>query len=103
MERDWWNDDEAKRKAIAKAWNDREFQEAAGQMQSMGAQIVAQQTKQGTLTGGNEVKACFCIGPQNGEPLCPCQMRGVQIINGRYVKVKDLGPVLPDGDRSVLR
>jgi hypothetical protein len=20
--------------------------------------------------------ACFCIGPQNGEPLCPCMMRG---------------------------
>jgi hypothetical protein len=19
--------------------------------------------------------ACFCIGPQNGEPLCPCRMR----------------------------
>ena len=19
--------------------------------------------------------ACFCIGPQNGEPYCPCRMR----------------------------
>lgn len=36
---------------------------------------------------------CFCIGPQNGEPLCPCQMANVKIQNGRYVKVEDLGPV----------
>lgn len=21
------------------------------------------------------MNACFCIGPQNGEPYCPCQMR----------------------------
>lgn len=21
---------------------------------------------------------CNCIGPQNGQPLCPCQMRAVQ-------------------------
>lgn len=20
-------------------------------------------------------RACYCIGPQNGEPLCPCGMR----------------------------
>lgn len=36
--------------------------------------------------------ACNCIGPQNGQPLCPCQMRGVTIQNGRYVRVTDLGP-----------
>lgn len=35
---------------------------------------------------------CNCIGPQNGQPLCPCAMRGVQIIDGRYVRVEDLGP-----------
>lgn len=35
---------------------------------------------------------CGCIGPQNGQPLCPCQMRGVQIKDGRYVRVQDLGP-----------
>jgi hypothetical protein len=22
-----------------------------------------------------EVRACYCIGPQNGEPECPCRMR----------------------------
>ena len=36
--------------------------------------------------------ACGCIGPQNGEPLCPCKMRGVKIVDGRYVRVEDLGP-----------
>lgn len=39
-------------------------------------------------------KLCSCIGPQNGQPVCPCQMAYVDIINGRYVKrVVDLGPV----------
>jgi len=36
---------------------------------------------------------CFCIGPQNGEPLCPCRMKSVIIQNGRYVEIRDLGPV----------
>lgn len=31
---------------------------------------------------------CGCIGPQNGQPLCPCQMRNVKV-----VEVEDLGPV----------
>lgn len=35
---------------------------------------------------------CNCIGPQNGQPVCPCQMRGVVILNGRYVRTTDLGP-----------
>jgi hypothetical protein len=39
--------------------------------------------------------ACFCIGPQNGEPKCPCQMRNVSMVNGRYVtRPRDLGPVI---------
>lgn len=37
---------------------------------------------------------CNCVGPQNGEPLCPCRMRGVIIKNGRYVMPEqDLGPI----------
>lgn len=24
------------------------------------------------------VKSCFCIGPQNGDPVCPCQMAQYQ-------------------------
>ncbi len=32
------------------------------------------------ILSGNKEKpdrphACFCIGPQNGEPYCPCKMR----------------------------
>lgn len=46
--------------------------------------------------------ACNCIGPQNGQPLCPCAMRGVRVVNGRYVKVTDLGPA-PDDDQLAKR
>lgn len=42
--------------------------------------------------GVPDCHACNCIGPQNGEPLCPCQMRSVQIVNGRYVRTQDIGP-----------
>lgn len=38
-------------------------------------------------------RACNCIGPQKGQPRCPCMMRGVQEVDGRYVKIEDLGPV----------
>lgn len=37
---------------------------------------------------------CGCIGPQKGEPLCPCAMRaqGVVQISGRWVRpAQDLG------------
>lgn len=37
-------------------------------------------------------RQCFCIGPQNGQPVCPCRMRDVQIQSGRYVEVVDRGP-----------
>ena len=38
---------------------------------------------------------CFCVGPQNGQPLCPCKMRRVKVRKGRYVlREKDLGPVI---------
>jgi hypothetical protein len=36
--------------------------------------------------------ACGCIGPQNGQPLCPCQMRSITIKDGRYVRIQDFGP-----------
>ena len=32
----------------------------------------------------NDMWACECIGPQNGEPRCPCQMKNVVIRDGRY-------------------
>lgn len=50
--------------------------------------------KQWTNNHNLPTGACFCVGPQNGQPLCPCRMRGVKIKNGRYVQPeKDLGPV----------
>ena len=39
---------------------------------------------------------CNCVGPKRGEPLCPCEMQDVKIINGRYVRTVDLGPVTDD-------
>jgi hypothetical protein len=26
-----------------------------------------------------DIRPCFCIGPQNGEPFCPCQMRNLKV------------------------
>lgn len=34
---------------------------------------------------------CGCMGPQNGEPVCPCAMRFVSKIDGRYYRITDLG------------
>ena len=44
--------------------------------------------------GPSSAHACNCIGPQNGDPVCPCQMRGVVEVDGRYVRITDLGPVI---------
>lgn len=41
--------------------------------------------------------SCYCIGPQNGQPACPCQMKDVRIVGGRYTRTIDLGPA-PQGD-----
>jgi len=43
---------------------------------------------------------CFCIGPQDGEPLCPCRMRTSSIFKrkGRWIRPEqDIGPVTPWG------
>lgn len=39
------------------------------------------------------MSVCFCMGPQNGEPFCPCQMRTVKQMDGRWVRIVDMGPV----------
>lgn len=47
---------------------------------------------------------CNCVGPQNGEPYCRCQMeaKGVFIRDGRYVlparPEMDLGPAVERDD-----
>lgn len=49
-----------------------------------------------------EAQPCGCIGPQNGDPVCPCQMRSVRIVDGRYVRTIDLGPVPASKQCSTL-
>ena len=54
--------------------------------------------KQGIFIDGSgtdipkDAKECWCLGPQRGEPLCPCKMKSVVVKNGRYIQ--DLGPVV---------
>ena len=49
--------------------------------------------------------SCGCVGPQEGQPLCPCMMRqrGIVQKNGRWIQPEqDLGPavsILGDKDR----
>ena len=50
----------------------------------------------------NQSHTCGCIGPQNGEPLCPCRMRGVTVQDGRYVEIIDHGPV-PSASENEFR
>jgi len=38
---------------------------------------------------------CNCVGPQNGEPACPCAMRRLIKRNGRWVQPEvDMGPII---------
>ena len=39
---------------------------------------------------------CNCIGAQNGDPACPCAMRRIKVVDGRYVQVIDYGPAPSD-------
>ena len=45
---------------------------------------------------------CGCMGPQNGEPVCPCLMKYVRVVNGRYIKIEDLGPVQEKADDNMV-
>lgn len=52
-----------------------------------------------SITNANDAWACNCIGPQNGQPRCPCMMRNVFQRNGRWIQAEqDLGPVSPGFD-----
>lgn len=37
--------------------------------------------------------ACFCTGPKPGMPACPCRMRNMTKVEGRWVEMIDHGPV----------
>lgn len=42
-------------------------------------------------------RMCNCVGPQNGQPRCPCMMRYVTTRDGRWIEPeRDLGPVGPN-------
>lgn len=48
----------------------------------------------GTMKSVAGAQGCGCIGPQRGEPYCPCRMRGVIERDGRWIEPeRDLGPV----------
>lgn len=46
--------------------------------------------KEGLRSG--QFNPCGCIGPQNGQPLCPCAMKSLVVKDGRYVQIIDHGP-----------
>lgn len=52
-------------------------------------------------SGASPIAPCNCVGPQGGQPLCPCQMRGVIVKDGRYVRPEqDLGPAAELGRQT---
>jgi hypothetical protein len=44
-----------------------------------------------------EMRACNCVGPQRGQPVCPCRMSAIKVIDGRYVETIDHGPATVRG------
>lgn len=47
---------------------------------------------------------CACMGPQNGEPLCPCQMRAARAHIGSYTPPAPTnGCVCPAGAEATCR
>ncbi len=43
-----------------------------------------------------ESHACNCVGPQRGEPRCPCLMRNIIVRDGCWIQPEvNLGPVIP--------
>ena len=56
--------------------------------------VYAKWAKRQSIKNENEeTHVCCCIGPINGEPVCPCRMRNVKEVDGRYIEINDLGPV----------
>lgn len=50
------------------------------------------------ISGFADGHACGCVGPKKGQPLCPCRMRNVRNVNGRWVETIDHGPVSAEWD-----
>jgi len=45
-----------------------------------------------TYPSDQPMRACNCIGPQDGNPVCPCRMGSLKIRDGRWVEIIDHGP-----------
>jgi len=46
---------------------------------------------------GRPTTVCNCVGPQDGEPKCPCMMTDVIRRDGRWIqKERDLGPIISE-------
>ena len=39
----------------------------------------------------NHASACGCVGPQDGDPLCPCEMHG-QLITYKLAILQEIAP-----------
>lgn len=42
---------------------------------------------------GTDSGPCGCMGPREGDPVCPCAMKYVKVVDGHYIQFKDLGKV----------
>lgn len=45
--------------------------------------------------------ACGCLGPLNGAPLCPCAMKYVELVNGKYYRISS--KIAEDGINSIYK
>lgn len=53
-------------------------------------------TKSCSITGQPAGRLCNCVGPQDGQPLCPCQMGGLIMRDGNWIRPeKIVAPVRP--------
>lgn len=54
-------------------------------------------------TNTDQVHACNCVGPRNGEPLCPCMMRSKAQERQKWLndlkEIYDLVPKKNAGDK----
>lgn len=47
---------------------------------------------------------CACLGPQNGEPLCPCKMRAArEYMAPGYVVQRPQGCICPPGSEATCQ
>lgn len=57
-------------------------------------------TWQSSIPANPSTRACNCVGPRPGEPVCPCRMGSLTVRDGRWVQVIDYGPAPVAGGAS---